>query len=93
MGIATHIRRAGPGRYEGNHLDARLVEAVHVASLDGCLDEEAGDVGSGGWFGLLVSRRRAYILTEDEAGFVYVSEFASEHEARLEFAYMERDRS
>lgn len=46
------MERSGPGKFEAN-FNAKLAEALHEMSMEGALDDEAGDVNEQGWAGLL----------------------------------------
>lgn len=68
----------GPGKFEGQ---TELEAAVWEMSLDGGPDEEAGDVESIGWYGIVrfsPEERAELAQVNDEAGHPYFPGFGSE---------------
>lgn len=80
-----------PGKFEGNEC-GELASRLWEASLDGA-DEECGESGTTGWYGLLVgldtnddpALPRFAIVSEDSQGFVSYETFPTEEEARETF--------
>jgi hypothetical protein len=66
-----------PGKFEACN-DQILGEYLHGLSLDGCLDNELGDVEDFGWYGLLIDigeNKKSYIISEDNNGFFTYQEY------------------
>lgn len=85
-----HAETYSPGKFEGNVSQWRA-KTVHEAGLEGC-DEEAGDCSELGWWaGLLYGRRYAFIVREDDQGFVAVETFENRVEADAAWQDVEED--
>jgi hypothetical protein len=73
--------KPGPGKFEGCH-DKRIARVLYdIAGMSGC-DEDIGSVQELGWFGLIIQRNHAYIISEDSQGFFDYTYFDSVQDAR-----------
>ena len=73
-----------PGKFEGC-ADQRLGEMLYsIVNHSGC-DDEAGSCQESGWYGLIVQRKHAYIVSEDSNGFFDYEYFDSAEDASTEF--------
>ena len=73
---------AHPGKYEG---EPAIVPMLHALALDGCADEEGGDVEAAGY----AYRLARWVLVEDSQGFVTGRQFRTVELARLEIEQIE----
>lgn len=65
----------GPGKYEG----CTAFHAFIADHIDSLAIESSGDVESPtGWFAYVAAGRRSFIVTTDDRGFHYVTEYDSE---------------
>ena len=73
------------GKFEGNDSQMKA-QAVYEASLS-FRDDEVGSVSEQGWHACLVlGKRYAFIVYEDNYGFVDVTTFNNEDDARKAFS-------
>lgn len=82
---------ARPGKFEGC-ADERLGRVLYDISLEGGCNEDLGDVEGGfGWYGLVLSRKRAYIVCEDSNGFFTYDAYPTHTAAQDAWAMLEQD--
>jgi hypothetical protein len=82
------MSKPGPGKFEGN-ASLEVSEALYAIVGESGQDEDIGNVGEGGWFGLILNptptealTRPAYIVSEDNYGFFWYVEYGSQSKAR-----------
>lgn len=73
----TRELAASPGKYEG---EPAIVPMLHELALNGCADDEGGDVEAAGY----AYRLGRWVLVEDSRGFVTGRQFRTLELARLE---------
>lgn len=83
---------ARPGKFEAS---GDIGERLHELSMDG-VDEELGDVGDFGWYGLLLDVEgvpdvRHAIVTEDNDGFFDYESFDTKADALKEWKRIEKE--
>jgi len=70
-------------------------EKLWDLSLDGCLNDECGNVADGEWYGLLINTgidgAEHAIITQDGQGFVEYAAYDTEEQARKEYDRIERE--
>jgi hypothetical protein len=82
------MRKRYPGKFEGC-ADDRLAEVLYSISTGGGCTEEIGSVDELGWFGLIIHRKHAYIVSEDSQGFYDYAYYETKEEAQKEYDKIE----
>ena len=84
-------RKRYPGKFEGCG-DDRLAELLYSIVQNGGIDKECGDCQEiGEWYGLIIQRKHAYIVSEDSQGFFDYTYFNTIDEAETKFNNIESD--
>jgi len=82
------MRKRHPGKFEGC-VDDRLAEVLYSISMSGGCDADCGDAENFGWFGLIIHRKHAYIVSEDSQGFFDYAYYETKEEAQKEYDKIE----
>ena len=77
-----------PGKFEGNTSELRA-KVLYNAIMNGAHESEFGDCYYLGWHGLIVGKRFAFIVSEDNYGFFTVDAIGPISTMREKFAKME----
>ena len=89
-----YTRNRQPGKFEGNTSELRA-KVLYDCVMNGAHESEFGESEFGGWHGLIVGKRFAFIVQENAYGFFDIDSFCSVYgwgkleEVRERFAKME----